>query len=206
MYIHRYIYIYMYIYIYIPNLCEILAEVPWSPSMVKSGTLLNGLSGSRIEIDGCGSQMHRAPKIVACPPWKSSMVAMVAMVAAQEQVMQSGIRPESIGIISPYGAQVGSRNGHQRTSTGHHGTGEVDPTKLALQRADVRASEHRRCVPRSRGSEFGPLVPGKGHAVIKRGGLPHFTAKIPGKMQENDDQLWSTTKFEVPDSDMPWSC
>jgi len=117
------------------------------------------------------------------------MVAMVAMVAAQEQVMQSGIRPESIGIISPYGAQVGSRNGHQRTSTGHHGTGEVDPTKLALQRADVRASEHRRCVPRSRGSEFGPLVPGKGHAVIKRGGLPHFTAKIPGKMQENDDQL-----------------
>lgn len=45
------------------------------------------------------------------------MVAMVAMVAAQEQVMQAGIRPESIGIISPYGAQVGSCNGHQRTST-----------------------------------------------------------------------------------------
>jgi hypothetical protein len=30
MYIHRYIYIciYIYVYIYIPNLCEILAEVP----------------------------------------------------------------------------------------------------------------------------------------------------------------------------------
>jgi len=25
----------------------------------------------------------------------------------QEQVMQSGIKPESIGIISPYGAQAG---------------------------------------------------------------------------------------------------
>ena len=27
----------------------------------------------------------------------------------EEQVMQSGIRPESIGIISPYGAQAGRK-------------------------------------------------------------------------------------------------
>ena len=180
-YIYVYIYIYIYVYIYIPNLCEILAEVPWSPSMVKSGTLLNGLSGSRIEIDGCGSQMHRAQKLLLVLPgnhpwwpWWLLRNRWCNLVSDQRALASS----------RPMGLRWGA-------ATDINGRQPVTMAQVKLiQRSlpyNAQMSVQVSTVDAFQGRMAQKLV------RYQKGGLPHFTAKIPGKMQENDDQLWSTT-------------
>ena len=107
--------------------------------------------------------------------------------AAQEQVMQAGIRPESIGIISPYGAQVKLI----QRSLPYNAQMSVQVSTVDAFQGWVHGSLRGIC---HRYSE-------RGCSIVR----PRYLEKYR-KMMINIDHLCSTFEFTVPDFEMPLSC